>query len=171
MWVVFPPGEAHMSRILSPGCGSRTCVHTMEGRFWAKIKSGRRSLTQGASYRGSVIKIPTPLEKISIKLANRNLFRLVKKIMVISASNEKFIVIFRVNVVSILSTLEQVYSHIYVYSLQRKWNYEFLKTSISIISNFNHGLLQKILIYILLIKISFKRCLIRSFFHHKLRSK
>ena len=79
MWVVFPPGEAHMSRILSPGCGSRTCVHKMEGRFWAKIKSGRRSLTQGASYRGSVIKIPTPLEKISIKLANRNLFWLVKK--------------------------------------------------------------------------------------------
>ena len=30
-----------------------------------------------------------------------------------------------VNVVSILSTLKQVYSHGYVYSLQRKWNYYF----------------------------------------------
>ena len=40
-----------------------------------------------------------------------------------------------------LSTQEQVYSHIYVYSFQMEWNYEFYQDWISNISKSLKGLL------------------------------
>ena len=47
-------------------------------------------------------------------------FKIIERVYIVA------LLILKVNVVSILNTLEQVYSHIYVYSLQRKWNYDFL---------------------------------------------
>ena len=67
-------------------------------------------------------------------LINMN-FKIIERVYIVA------LLIFRVNAVSILSTPEQVYSHIYVYSLQRKWHYDFLKTYIPSISNFMHGML------------------------------
>jgi len=38
-WVVFPPGAAHMSKILSPGWGFKTWLTTTEGKFYHKNKN------------------------------------------------------------------------------------------------------------------------------------
>ena len=57
------------------------------------------------------------------------------------------LLISRVNVVSIYSTLEQVWSHIYISSLQSKWIYDFYRNSICNMFKFTKGLCWKFSIY------------------------
>ena len=73
--------------------------------------------------------LPTLFKLFDEKLLMNINFKIIERVSIVA------LLIFRVNLVSILSTLEQVYSHIYLYSFQRKWNYDFLET-VYVISKF-----------------------------------
>ena len=49
-----------MSRMTSPGWGSSTWTQTMDGKFCGNVTCRGKSANDGATYNGSVIRMPTP---------------------------------------------------------------------------------------------------------------
>ena len=44
---MYAPGEAHISKTMSPGWGFKTCPTTTEGKFWRNSMLGSMSLNEG----------------------------------------------------------------------------------------------------------------------------
>mmetsp|Transcript_36829 Transcript_36829/g.93071 ORF Transcript_36829/g.93071 Transcript_36829/m.93071 type:complete len:289 (-) Transcript_36829:95-961(-) len=64
-WMAFPPGELHMSRMASPGCGASACATRLDGKPCSVTSCGRTPFSDGRpctrSVRFSAWPLPRPL--------------------------------------------------------------------------------------------------------------